>query len=269
LRLANGLSNNNASPQKSKYYSYKTFKRMGVPAIAYSAVANVASRLLQLKPEKIPVTTESRRRVALVTGSNTGVGYESAKTLVQDRGFEVIIACRSAEKGTHTCKKINEISSSMAKAVFVKELDLSDLQSVRDFSQAVNQQYETIEGLINNGGRNSAGPPTNGGSLDVLFQTNFLGHFLLTNLLLEKCQRIVNLGSVMHHFPTYSKQDDDTISSLEFWRSNAMEPSEDTGSGRKTYAPSKLAAILFSLELNRRFGKSKGIRSIAVNPGSV
>lgn len=88
---------------------------------------NVASRLLQLKAEKIPVTSESRRRVALVTGSNAGVGYETAKTLVQDHGFEVIIACRSTEKGTLACKQINENSSSMAKAVFVKELDLFDL----------------------------------------------------------------------------------------------------------------------------------------------
>jgi NAD(P)-dependent dehydrogenase (short-subunit alcohol dehydrogenase family) len=73
----------------------------------------------------------------------------------------------------------------------------------------------------------------------------------------------------MHHFPKYSKRDDDDIDSTEFWRNNAVEPSADAGVVRKTYAPSKLAALLLSLELNRRYGESKGIRSIAVNPGSV
>jgi NAD(P)-dependent dehydrogenase (short-subunit alcohol dehydrogenase family) len=253
---------------------------MAVPALAYSAVANVASRLLKLEPKQIPPTTssttETRRRVALVTGSNTGVGYQTAKTLAQDHGFEVIIACRSSEKGIQACSEINTASNQHpprmvgGKAVFVQPLDLADLESVRAFCQTVNEQYDTIDVLVNNAGRNSAGATPDAGSPDLIFQTNFMGHFLLTNLLVDKCRRIVNLASVMHHFPKYSKWDDDDINSIEFWRKNAVEPTAaDAGVVRKTYAASKLAALLFSLELNRRYGKSKGIRSIAVNPGSV
>jgi NAD(P)-dependent dehydrogenase (short-subunit alcohol dehydrogenase family) len=310
-QLAHGLSAPSTSNNKSKYYSYKTYKRMQLPALAYSAVTKAASRLLRLAPMEIPpssTTTDTddddtsrrrRRQVAVVTGSNTGVGYETAKALVQDHGFEVIIACRSQKKGMQACSDINNnmpnnnSNSRGGKAVFVEPLDLADLQSVRDFSRAlVDQQYETIDVLINNAGRNSAGPAaasqTNNDSnssqqqLDLLFQTNFLGHFLLTHQLLDKlkCRRIVNLSSVMHHFPKYSKNDnnkgDNGISSKDFWRSNAVEPvvtaAAEEAAGvvvRKTYAPSKLAAVLFSLELNRRYGESKGLRSIAVNPGSV
>jgi NAD(P)-dependent dehydrogenase (short-subunit alcohol dehydrogenase family) len=284
---------------------------MQLPAFAYSAVTNAASRLLRLEPMEIPsssttttdndtTTTSRRRQVAVVTGSNTGVGYETAKALVQDHGFDVIIACRSRRKGLQACRDINiNNNSKRGTAVFVEPLDLADLQSVRDFGRAVDQQYDTIDVLINNAGRNSAGPaaaaaadnPTDDDSssssqqLDLLFQTNFLGHFLLTHQLLEKskCRRVVNLSSVMHHFPKYSNNDDNNnegdgggISSKDFWRTNAVEPAvvttaaEEAGSVvRKTYAPSKLAAVLFSLELNRRYGESKGLRSIAVNPGSV
>jgi NAD(P)-dependent dehydrogenase (short-subunit alcohol dehydrogenase family) len=81
----------------------------------------------------------------------------------------------------------------------------------------------------------------------------------------------------MHHFPKYSKNDNnesDGISLKDFWRSNVVEPvvtaaAEEAGVMRKTYAPSKRAAVLFSLELNRCYGESKGLQSIAVNPGSV
>jgi NAD(P)-dependent dehydrogenase (short-subunit alcohol dehydrogenase family) len=283
---------------QSPYYSYKTFKRMGVPAILYSAFAKAAGKLVRLKPNEIAPTTTSegrRRRVALVTGSNTGVGFATAQSLVRDHGFEVIIACRDQDKGIQACQAINSdvvtttSSSDSGMAVFVQTLDLADLKSVREFCERVQEQYDDgIDVLVNNAGRNSAGPAATTTttssigdadekvvSLDVLFQTNFLGHFLLTNLLLDKCERVVNLSSVMHHFPVYSKNDElKDVALTEFWKQNALEPTTTTTEAeettvRKPYAPSKLAALLFSMELNRRYGKSKGIRSIAANPGSV
>ncbi len=268
----------NGNPKKNNnYYSYKTFKRLGIPALVYSGVSKVAVQLLQVKPKEIPKTHDGangeskRRRVALVTGSNTGVGFETAKSLAQEHGLEVIIACRSVDKGVETCRKINEMSS-RGMAVFVQSVNLADMQSVRAFANAVNRQYETIDVLVNNAGCNSVGASSskNETGLDVVFSTNFLGHFLLTNLLLEKCRRIVNLASVMHHFPIYNNPAKDDISQLEFWKRMALEPKdEEEKSRRKTYGPSKLAALLFSIELNRRYGETKGIRSIAVNPGAV
>lgn len=78
----------------------------------------------------------------------------------------------------------------------------------------------------------------------------------------------------MHHFPFYSKNDKWPLVSREYWRNICVvhrdkEGETTTSSVRKTYAPSKLAALLFSVELNRRYAKSRGIRSIAVNPGAV
>jgi NAD(P)-dependent dehydrogenase (short-subunit alcohol dehydrogenase family) len=77
----------------------------------------------------------------------------------------------------------------------------------------------------------------------------------------------------MHHFPYYNDDKNDLdVSSIEYWRV-AIEPkrdgNDDSSSVRKTYGPSKLAAVLFSIELNRRYGESMGIRSLAVNPGAV
>lgn len=81
-------------------------KRLEIPALILSTVSNVASRVLRLKPMEIPYDSvhnnhsnnNNKPRIAVVTGSNTGVGYETAKSLVHNHGFEVIIACRSKEK---------------------------------------------------------------------------------------------------------------------------------------------------------------------------
>jgi NAD(P)-dependent dehydrogenase (short-subunit alcohol dehydrogenase family) len=273
----------------SKYYSYKTFKRLGVPAILYSTVAKVATRVMRVKPQQVVpfnASVSSTTKVALITGSNTGVGFETAKALAVDHGYEVIIACRSAEKGAKTCAAINaavvpNATSNMGKAVFVQPLDLSNLDSVRDFGRAVHEKYKSIDVLVNNAGKNSASGATqqfnDDQTLDDLFTTNFLGHFLLTNILLDKCSRIVNLSSVMHHFPIYAKDDVyQDVDSIDFWRHAALEPAHDRDDlVRKPYAASKLAALLFSIELNRRYGQTTNednnntLRSIAVNPGSV
>lgn len=170
------------------------------------------------------------------------------------------------------------------KAVFLRELDLADLDSIRKFGDTMNQHYSCIDVLVNNAACNSKGVVYNrkdsSSSLDILFLTNFLGHFLLTNLLLDKCKRIVNLSSVTHHFPNIivSKNKNSSpvavaaegdINSAEFWKEKATFTTLSENSKKKTYGASKLAAILFTLELQRRYGESKGIRSIAVNPGSV
>eukprot|EP00594_Rhizosolenia_setigera_P001200 CAMPEP_0178948134 /NCGR_PEP_ID=MMETSP0789-20121207/5302_1 /TAXON_ID=3005 /ORGANISM="Rhizosolenia setigera, Strain CCMP 1694" /LENGTH=393 /DNA_ID=CAMNT_0020628463 /DNA_START=225 /DNA_END=1407 /DNA_ORIENTATION=+ len=277
-------------------------KRLEIPALILSTVSNVASRVLRLKPMEIPndsvhnnhSNNNNKPRIAVVTGSNTGVGYETAKSLVHNHGFEVIIACRSKEKGIQACQEINnsmEMSTTTTmkreagKAVFLRELDLADLDSVRKFGDTMNQHYSCIDVLVNNAGCNSKGVVYNtkdssSSSLDILFLTNFLGHFLLTNLLLDKCKRIVNLSSVTHHFPNIfvSKNKNSSpvavaaegdINSVEFWKEKATFATLSENSKKKTYGASKLAAILFTLELQRRYGESKGIRSIAVNPGSV
>jgi NAD(P)-dependent dehydrogenase (short-subunit alcohol dehydrogenase family) len=275
-RCVCGLSS--SSPKKQRetttvpFFTYKAMKRMEIPSILFSGVSNVACRLLRYQPQEIPPSQSSSARVAVVTGSNTGVGYETAKSLVLDHGYKVIIACRSSEKGIQACQSINACRNDKPNglAVFVAPLDLANFDSVRSFGQAIHKNYSQIDVLVNNAGCNSAGiAPKPDGSLDLVFQTNFLGHFLLSNLLLSKCHRIVNLASVMHHFPVYSnKVSYGDVDSADFWRDKAIETSAiPEGTKRKTYAPSKLAAILFTSELQRRYGNS--LQSIAVNPGAV
>ena len=116
----------------------------------------------------------------MITGSNTGVGFETAKTLAANHGYEVIIACRSEEKGIAAVNAINQAVVSAGKenesdnstsggdnnkfntgkALFLRPVDLSNLDSVREFCQLVNDQYDTIDVLINNAGKNSAADTT-------------------------------------------------------------------------------------------------------------
>eukprot|EP00521_Asterionellopsis_glacialis_P013172 CAMPEP_0195298134 /NCGR_PEP_ID=MMETSP0707-20130614/22870_1 /TAXON_ID=33640 /ORGANISM="Asterionellopsis glacialis, Strain CCMP134" /LENGTH=261 /DNA_ID=CAMNT_0040360135 /DNA_START=145 /DNA_END=927 /DNA_ORIENTATION=- len=227
----------------------------------------------------LPVTSNKDdgipRKLAIVTGSNTGVGFETAKYLVNDYGFDVILACRSRDKGLSAANKINEEVSrcstdSHGKAIFLHPLDLCDFDSVKEFSTQVQKKYDNVDVLVNNAGLNSSAKTKEG--LDSCFKTNFLGHFLLTNLLMPallKCQgsRVVNLSSVTHHFVEEGMAEEEDEKggylSRSWWTKQATY-----GQSGISYRTSKLASILFSMELNKRFG-SKGLQSIAVNPGSV
>jgi len=203
----------------------------------------------------------SPRPICIVTGANTGIGYQTSKYLCK-YGYKVILACRSREKGVKAAEDINSENDLLGEAVFLQPLDLSCFDSVRKFVDAFEEAHSNqgLDVLVNNAGINTSGVSAD--NLDLCFQTNFLGHFLLTRLLrasLEKKSafggkpKIINLSSVMHHFATP--------------RIKINEWDEVTKSNsNNSYADSKLAAILFTIELNRRF---KGISSISVNPGAV
>lgn len=160
-------------------------------------------------------------------------------------------------------------------ALFLHPIDLSSFESVRQFVHKVLEKYgpHKIHVLINNAGRITSGPSddkANGQSLDLLYQSNMLGHYLLTAELMNRNAfaenddaRIVNLSSAFHHFCGGYE-----LESVPFWKACAMY--HQAPRGFHTYPPSKLAAILFTLGLNKRFAKTKRkIRSIAVNPGAV
>jgi len=233
-----------------------------------------------------------------ITGSNTGVGFETAQGLAQ-RGYHVILACRSRQKGLDAAEKINkhiitsctEQNSKIAgKASFLQPLDLASFASIRSFCKAFSEKYDQLNILVNNAGINSQGDVTEDG-LEMCFQSNFVGHFLLTKLLIpclqnakntyknneykDEAGRIVNLSSVTHHFAPSNERthhpndggslpENNGIHDKHFWLGSAMP-----GGSTATYRESKLASILFTIELNKRFGSEKGIRSISVNPGSV
>lgn len=284
---------------------------MGPVAVVYSLVSRLLFKILpieipsqtsQLLPKPPPETRQSRQnKVAIITGSNTGIGYETARSLVLQHNYVVIMACRSRDKALEAISRIEKeqqqqqtgsSSSSTGstgtggRAVFVHPLDLSCCQSITKFAEAVEiSEYATTNGgigcLINNAGRNTNGPSIDiagNSKFDLLFMSNFLGHYLLTcklmKLLLMKKKkingeqdnnnvpRIINLSSVMHHFVGNHPLDNE-----KFWIDCATCDDSSSYKQHDVYSLSKLAALLFSQELNTRY--SCQIKSIAVNPGAV
>ena len=399
------MSSRSASVPSSPYYPSWSFVPFSVLALSYTfvqhawiALSQQVSRILPVRLRQqqhevdsiivpllpLPTTTTTttttversrfQNHVAIVTGSNTGIGYETAKSLVLDYGMTVILACRSRDKAEHAAQVINQqqqrrrrrtigdddtLVGGGGQALFLHPLDLSSFDSVKSFAAQVKQRYSKIHILVNNAGRNTSGESehlipiktgrnhnnnnnknrhehdkefndsNNNNSrgedqasverFDLLFKTNFLGHFLLTAELMsvlrgrnkddknnknnknvkeqkqqqqqnqqqeekEEVARIINLSSVMHHYcGGYN------LENVEFWRNCAIYQKDPYVN---TYSVSKLASVLFSIELNRRFfddnkesssssslslSSSNGrrhhhlkrIRSLAVNPGAV
>jgi NAD(P)-dependent dehydrogenase (short-subunit alcohol dehydrogenase family) len=183
-------------------------------------------------------------RTAIITGANSGIGRAAAKALAE-AGARVVLAVRSTEKG-------EAAASSMKGETEVRELDLASLSSVRDFASSWDGP---IDLLINNAG--VMVPPfshTEEG-FELQFGTNHLGHFALTNLLLENVTgRVVTVSSGAHR-----------IGAMDF---------EDLNWERRpyrawrAYGQSKLANLLFTLELQRRLTEAGSpILAMAAHPG--
>ena len=136
-------------------------------------------------------------KVAIVTGANTGIGKETARGLVE-RGATVILACRNVKKGEAAAKEIG------GRATRVKELNLASFASVREFCKQINKEEKKVDILINNAGMFTMNRELTEDGQEMQFQSNHLGHFLLTNLLLDKMKaakagaRIINVSSVAH-----------------------------------------------------------------------
>ena len=242
-----------------------------------SLLADDASTLIFL-PKDHHHSLQNRPRFAIVTGANTGIGYETAKALVQHHNVNVILACRSRDKAVTAAQQINRgrHTGGTAQAMVLETpLDLVSSSSIVEFVQELVQRNYHIDILVNNAGRNThpeALTPNddndNSNHRNGLFQANFLGHYELTALLLAHDRfvpdgaRIVNLSSIMHHFVGHATD----TKLAEMWMSVMVgaPPTIDT-----TYSMSKLAMIHFSDELNRKYASSRNIRAVAVNPGAV
>jgi NAD(P)-dependent dehydrogenase (short-subunit alcohol dehydrogenase family) len=194
-------------------------------------------------------------RLAVVTGTG-GLGYETALVLAQ-AGAEVILAGRNADKGRQSVDAI--LATRPSGKVRFAMLDLASLSSVRAFADRMNGEGKAIDLLINNAGVMT--PPTRKTTSDgfeLQLGTNYLGHFALTAGLLPLVRRgrqprIVQLSSLVHRS---GKIDFDDLQSERKYRPMAA------------YGQSKLAMILFALELQRRSDAGNwGIMSNAAHPG--
>ncbi|ADG99431.1 short-chain dehydrogenase/reductase SDR [Segniliparus rotundus DSM 44985] len=199
-------------------------------------------------------------RVAVITGANTGLGYENARALAQ-RGAKVVIAVRDTAKGESAAAKIQQLAP--AAEVTVQPLDLASMDSIRQAAEELRNSLEKIDLLINNAGVMM--PPKRKSTregFELQFGVNHLGHFALTGLLLDKIvategSRVVTVSSIAH-------SNNPPKSGIR-WEDPQWERSY---SPQGAYGQSKLANLLFARGLDRRLTSAgKGTLSTASHPG--
>lgn len=195
-------------------------------------------------------------RVALVTGANTGIGLVTARELAR-QGFQVFIACRSAERAQPALEHIR--AAAPLAQVEALSIDLGDFASVRRCAASFLARDLPLHLLINNAGlAGTRGFTTSG--FELAFGVNHMGHFLLTQLLLERLKasapaRIVTVASRAHI----------RIDGIDW---DAVRQPTRTRTAIAEYAASKLANVWFSAELGRRLAGS-GVNTYALHPGVV
>ncbi|WKA55603.1 oxidoreductase [Planococcus shixiaomingii] len=194
-------------------------------------------------------------KTAIVTGGNSGIGLEAA-IVFAERGANVILAVRNEEKGQAARKGI--LAKQPQARVDVMKLDLADIASVREFADQFKSRFHTLDLLINNAGVMTPPLSKTKDGFELQFGSNHLGHFALTGLL----------------FPLLARTPDSrvvTISSLAHKGAAIDFDNLDGSKGYKAmkfYGQSKLANLLFAMELDKR-SKEHGlpIKSMACHPG--
>jgi NAD(P)-dependent dehydrogenase (short-subunit alcohol dehydrogenase family) len=204
--------------------------------------------------ENIPDLTG---KVAIVTGANSGIGYETARALAL-KNVMVILACRNTDKGQAAVRQIaQEYPQAMIESI---QLDLSDLASVRHFASEFTRHSDQLDMLINNAGIMWVPFESTADGFELQFGTNHLGHFALTGLLLDQIictpqARVVTVSSWGERFGV-----------IDFDDLNAEKGYDP----EKAYGQSKLANVLFTYELQRHFdGAGVDTIAAAVHPGAT
>lgn len=198
---------------------------------------------------------EQAGRVVVITGANSGIGYESALALAQ-KGAHVVMACRSMDKAARA--KADLLARVPDASLEVLPLDLGSLQSVRDFAAAFQAKYDSLDILMNNAGIMATPYGTTADGFELQFGTNHLGHFALTGQLLSTLlqtskSRVVTVSSYAN---LGGRIDFDDLQS------------EKRYNGWVAYCQSKLANILFALELQRKLDAAQAdVISVAIHPG--
>lgn len=195
-------------------------------------------------------------KTIIVTGGNIGLGFEAVKMFSQ-KNAEVILASRSFQRGEEAKDKIkNEFVDAKIR---VMHLDLADLKSVQVFAEIFNKEYKKLDVLLNNAGIMWCPYNVTKDGFESQMGVNHFGHFALTGLLLNKLKysnqsRVVNVSSLGHKRAKWNTE------SLMFDRKNYDQS--------VAYFNSKLANLLFTFELQRKFEKNDlDIIAVAAHPG--
>ncbi|XP_014248608.1 retinol dehydrogenase 13-like [Cimex lectularius] len=200
-----------------------------------------------------PVSAEGK--TVIVTGANTGIGKETVRELAK-RKARVIMACRNLK----SCEKAREeiVLETKNKYVYCRKCDLSSQQSIREFAKRILSEEKRLDVLINNAGVMRCPQSTTEEGIELQLGVNHMGHFLLTNLLLDLLKksapsRIINVSSIAHMRGKINKEDFN---------------SEQSYDGARAYAQSKLANVLFTKELSKRL-EGTGVTVNSLHPGLV
>jgi len=194
-------------------------------------------------------------RVAVVTGGNVGLGLETARLLAQ-HGATVVLACRDQGKATAAAAEIRR--SAPAARIDPLPLDLGSLDSVRSAVETLRTLHQRVDLLINNAGVMRPPRAVTSDGFELQLGTDHLGHFALIGLVLDLLlplagSRVVTVSSVLHH---RGKIDFDDLQSVRRYDKAAA------------YAQSKLANLLFALDLDGRLTRSGAATiSVAAHPG--
>ncbi len=196
-------------------------------------------------------------RTAVVTGANTGIGFEAAAVLAQ-RGAVTVLACRDTGKAERAADRLRAATPDVA--VSVVGLDLASLDSVREAAAQIRASHERLDLLINNAGLMMPPHGTTADGFELQFGTNHLGHFALTGLLLDRMlpvpgSRVVTVSSNGHR-----------TGRIDF-----ADLQSERRYGRMTaYAQSKLANLMFTYELERRLRAAEAPTiALAAHPGTA
>jgi NAD(P)-dependent dehydrogenase (short-subunit alcohol dehydrogenase family) len=199
---------------------------------------------------------DQKGRVAIVTGSSSGIGYETARVLAE-KNATVIIAVRNQQKGNAALEKIKAIHPHAD--LRVMELDLASLESVRNFAKKFTDLHSRLDLLINNAGVMMPPYSKTADGFELQFGTNHLGHFALTGLLFDLIQntpgsRIVNVSSSAHQYGELNFADLN-------WENRPYKK-------MKAYGDSKIANIYFTYELQRKLERNGSDTLVtAAHPG--
>jgi NAD(P)-dependent dehydrogenase (short-subunit alcohol dehydrogenase family) len=200
---------------------------------------------------------EQKDRVAVVTGANTGLGFETARILAA-RGASVVLAVRDIEKGKQAAARIAH--STPGADLAIQQLDLTSLESVRAAAAELHARHPKIDVLINNAGVMYGPRRTTRDGFELQFGTNHLGHFALTGLVLDLLlpvpgSRVITVSSIGHRIRAAIHFDD-----LQWERSYDRVAA---------YGQSKLANLMFTYELQRRLAARGSTIAVAAHPGAA
>ena len=192
-------------------------------------------------------------KTALITGCNSGLGFYTAKALAE-KNCHVILSCRTSEKSITTKNKLQKLIP--AAKLSTVEIEMADFNNVSIKCDQISNEYESLDLLINNAGIMHPPKTLNSQGYEIQFAVNHLSHMLLTLKLIPLLEKIKNSRIV-------------TVTSLaQFFGKIGWKnlKAENYYNKQESYATSKLANIMFALELSHNL-KEKNILSLAAHPG--